>query len=82
MTEVILFSEDILIEQAARKIIAVENPNLNVSAAMGRRGFSYFETRISEIRKSATSLNFLIFLDGDELGTTCPSDAINQLVSN
>lgn len=78
MTEIILFSEDTLIEQAAQKIIAVENPKLTVSNVMGRRGFSYFQSRITQIRKSAASLKFLIFLDGDELGTTCPSDAINQ----
>ena len=78
MTDIILFSEDTLIEQAAQKIIAVENPNLVVSNLMGRRGFSYFQSRIDQIRKSAASLKFLVFLDGDELGTTCPSDAINH----
>src|ERR1700722_17670878 len=78
MTDIILFSEDTLIEQAAQKIIAVENPNLVVSNVMGRRGFSYFESRIDQIRRSAAALKFLVFLDGDELGTTCPSDAINQ----
>jgi hypothetical protein len=78
MTDIILFSEDTLIEQAAQKIIAVENPNLTVSNLMGRRGFSYFQSRIDQIRRSATSLKFLVFLDGDELGTTCPSDAINN----
>lgn len=45
---------------------------------MGRRGFSYFQSRLDQIRRSATSLKFLIFLDGDELGATCPSDAINK----
>jgi hypothetical protein len=78
MTNVILFSEDVLIEQAARKIIAVENPQLNISNVMGKRGFSYFQTRLPEIRRSANSLKFLVFLDGDELGQTCPSDAIND----
>ncbi len=78
MTEVILFSEDVLIEQAARKIIAVENPRLIVSNVMGRRGFSHFKTRIGQIRRSANSLKFLVFLDGDELGTTCPSAALNE----
>jgi hypothetical protein len=78
MTDIILFSEDTLIEQAAQRIIAVENPNLTVSNVMGRRGFSYFESRVDQIRKSAAALRFLIFLDGDELGTTCPSDMINQ----
>jgi hypothetical protein len=78
MTDVILFSEDILIEQAARRIISVENPRLTVSNAMGRRGFSYFQTRLDQIRRSAASLKFLVFLDGDELGSTCPSDAINS----
>jgi hypothetical protein len=78
MTDIILFSEDTLIEQAAQRIIAVENPSLTISSVMGRRGFSYFESRVGQIRRSATSLKFLIFLDGDELGETCPSDAINQ----
>lgn len=78
MTDVILFSEDTLIEQAAQKIIAVENPKLRISNAMGRRGFDYFRSRISQIRRSASTLKFLVFLDGDELGKTCPSDAINQ----
>ncbi len=78
MANVILFSEDVLIEQAARKIIAVENPRLNIANVMGKRGFSYFETRLPEIRRSAASLKFLVFLDGDELGQTCPSDAINN----
>jgi hypothetical protein len=78
MTDIILFSEDTLIEQAAQKIIAVENPNLTVSNLMGRRGFSYFQSRVGQIRRSAASLKFLVFLDGDELGTTCPSDAIND----
>jgi hypothetical protein len=78
MTDIILFSEDTLIEQAAQRIIAVENPDLVVSNIMGRRGFSYFQNRVDQIRRSATSLKFLVFLDGDELGATCPSDAINQ----
>jgi hypothetical protein len=78
MTDIILFSEDALIEQAAQKIIACENPRLTVSNLMGRRGFSYFQSRVDQIRKSATSLKFLIFLDGDELGTICPSDAISR----
>ena len=78
MTDIILFSEDTLIEQAAQKVIAVENPNLTVSSLMGRKGFSYFQSRVGQIRKSATSLKFLVFLDGDELGATCPSDAINH----
>ena len=78
MTDIILFSEDTLIEQAAQRIIAVENPNLTVSNVMGRRGFSYFENRVDQIRRSSAVLKFLIFLDGDELGTTCASDAINQ----
>jgi hypothetical protein len=78
MTDIILFSEDTLIEQAAQKIIAVENPKLTVSSLMGRRGFSYFQSRVSQIRRSAASLKFLVFLDGDELGTTRPSDAISQ----
>jgi hypothetical protein len=75
MTEIILFSEDALIEQAAQKIIAIQNPNLIVSNLMGRRGFSYFQNRVDQIRRSATSLKFLVFLDGDELGA---SDAINK----
>ncbi|MFC5320783.1 hypothetical protein [Bradyrhizobium oligotrophicum] len=78
MTEIILFSEDTLIEQAAQKIIAVENSTLTVSNVMGRRGFSYFQSRIAQIRRSAVSLKFLIFLDGDELGTICPGNAIEQ----
>jgi hypothetical protein len=78
MTEVILFSEDALIEQAAQKIIAIENPKLVVSNLMGRRGFSYFQSRVDQIRRSATSLKFLVFLDGDELGKTCPGDAISK----
>jgi hypothetical protein len=78
MTDVILFSEDVLLEQAAIKIIAVENPRLNVSNVMGKRGFGYFQSRIDQIRRSASSLIFIAFLDGDELGDTCPSDAINQ----
>lgn len=78
MTDIILFSEDTLIERAARKIIAVENPHLAVASTMGRKGFNYFKSRIGPIRKSATSLKFLVFLDGDELGTKCPSDAINE----
>lgn len=77
MTDIILFSEDALIEQAAQKIIACENPKLTVSSLMGRRGFSYFQSRVDQIRRSATSLKFLVFLDGDELGATCPSDAIS-----
>ena len=76
MTDIILFSEDTLIEQAAQKIIACENSELTVSNLMGRRGFSYFKSRVDQIRRSATSLKFLVFLDGDELGATCPSDAI------
>lgn len=78
MTDIILFSEDALIEQAAQKIIARENPRLIVSNLMGRRGFSYFQSRVDQIRRSATSLKFLVFLDGDELGATCPSDAISR----
>ena len=78
MSDVILFSEDALIEEAARKIIATQNAGLNISATMGRRGFSYVQQRIGEIRRSSSALRFLIFLDGDELGGTCPSDAIEQ----
>ncbi|WP_454630823.1 hypothetical protein [Bradyrhizobium cenepequi] len=78
MTEIILFSEDALIEQAAQKIIRIENPKLVISSLMGRRGFSHFQSRIDQIRRSATSLKFLIFLDGDELGATCPGDAIKK----
>jgi hypothetical protein len=76
MTEVILFSEDTLIEQAALRIIATQNPNLRVSNVMGKRGFAYFQARIREIRRSAVVLKFLVFLDGDALGETCPIDAI------
>jgi hypothetical protein len=78
MTDLILFSEDALIEQAAKRIIAVANPRLKISNVMGKRGFSHFRTRLDEIRRSAKSLKFLVFLDGDELGATCPSDAIND----
>lgn len=78
MTDVILFSEDLLLEQAARKVIAVENPSLNISSVMGRRGFSYFRDRVPQIQRSSAQLKFLVFLDGDELGKTCPSDAINS----
>jgi hypothetical protein len=78
MTDVILFSEDTLLEQAARRIIAIENPRLNVSNVMGKRGFGYFQNRIDQIRRSSASLIFVVFLDGDELGDTCPSDAINE----
>jgi hypothetical protein len=78
MADAILFSEDVLIERAAHKIIATQNPGLIVATAMGRRGFGYFERRIEAIRRSASSLRFLVFLDGDELGPKCPSDAINE----
>lgn len=78
MTDVILFSEDALIEQAALRIVATQNPNLNVSSVMGKRGFSYFQTRIREIRRSAAVLKFLVFLDGDELGADCPINAIQR----
>jgi hypothetical protein len=78
MTNIVLFSEDALIERAAHKIIAVENPKLIVANAMGRRGFAYFQSRVDAIRKSASALKFLVFLDGDELGKTCPGDAIKE----
>lgn len=78
MTDVILFSEDALIESAARKIISLANPALNISNAMGRRGFHHLRSRVSEIRRSSSALKFLIFLDGDELGNMCPGEAITE----
>lgn len=78
MTDIILFSEDTLIEQAALRIITTQNPNLTVSNLMGKRGFSHFQSRIREIRRSAAALKFIVFLDGDELGGVCPIDAIRE----
>lgn len=43
---------------------------------MGNRGFSYIRQRADEIHRSSAALRFLIFLDGDGLRGTCPSDAI------
>ncbi len=78
MTDIILFSEDALLEQAARKIIATVNRRINITNVMGKRGFGHFQKRIEQIRRSAVALTFFVFLDGDELGNICPSDAINQ----
>jgi hypothetical protein len=48
MTEIILFSEDTLIEQAAQKIIAVENPKLTVSNVMGGAAFRIFKVALAK----------------------------------
>lgn len=78
MTNAILFSEDILLELAAKRIIAAFNPNVVVTNVMGRRGISFFQSRIREIRRSSGILKFIVFLDGDTLGPRCPADTIME----
>ena len=74
----ILFTEDVLLENAIRKIASEKNNDLEISSTMGNRGFSYFFLRRAEIGRSARSLRFLIALDGDELRGTCAGDAIRS----
>lgn len=74
----ILFSEDVLLEQAARRILAERNPGAEPVATMGNRGFQYFESRLREIRRSSNGIKFIIFLDGDALKKRCIGDVIRE----
>jgi len=74
----ILFSEDRLLEQAARRIVAVSAPAASISTVMGNRGYDYFRSSLPSIRRSLNGVKFLVFLDGDMLGGRCPVEQIQD----
>ncbi|RIJ31125.1 hypothetical protein [Henriciella algicola] len=74
----VLFSEDILLEQAARRIIASIAPNVFVGSTMGNKGYNYFAKSLPSIKRSLNGIKFVVFLDGDKLGQLCPIQQIHQ----
>lgn len=72
----ILFVEDVLLEEIGRRILRELNPNAHVDAVMGKQGFDHFTKRVPEIRRSARGIKFLILLDADCLKESCPANFI------
>ena len=74
----ILFVEDVLLEEAGKRIVRELNSNLRIDAVMGKRGFDYLKTSVPKIRRSAPKVRFLVLFDADRLGNVCPAEFISH----
>ncbi|HEX8409160.1 MAG TPA: hypothetical protein VF883_09860 [Thermoanaerobaculia bacterium] len=69
--------EDVLSEAVVRKLVAVERPDLVLSAVLRKNGREYVRSRARELNRTAHSVPVFVVVDLDR-PVPCPADLIES----
>jgi hypothetical protein len=74
----ILFCEDVALEEIAKRLLRELNPTVQIHSVMQKRGSSYLQKSIPKIIRSSQALRFLVMLDGDVVEGRCIGEVITE----
>lgn len=75
----ILFCEDVLAEEIARRLVSEIHPELSLHATMSGGGFAKLRERAAAIKKSSKGVLFFVLFDADLVPNGCPGAFLFEL---